>query len=310
MSENLIVKYRPQVWDEVIGQPAVVASLKQIVKKRDSQIFLFYGPAGTGKTTLSRLVAHYFGVEPNAVMDHNAATKTGVDDMRAIEDMLRYRPFGKSGMRAVIIDECHRLSGNAWDSLLKGLEEPSPWVVWCFCTTVLSKVPKTILTRCAKYELKLIEEKELGELYDFVAEQEGLRIPDDVVDLLIKEAKGSPRQLLSNIVVARTSKTKKEAAGLLKSAVEADATHELCQFLTTNGSWSKAMLIVEKLKNENPESVRIAVSNYLAACAKNSKDDKKAIAFLSKLEAFATPYTSYDGIAPLLLSIGRALFAE
>ena len=129
--------------------------------------------------------------------------------------------------------------------------------------------------------------------------------------MLFPSAKGSPRQLLSNIVVARTARTKKEAAELLKSASESDAVGELCRFVVDGkGSWSKAVLILNKLETENPEAVRIAVANYLAACAKNSKDDAKAIYFLGKLDAFATPYTSYEGIAPLLLSVGRAMFAE
>lgn len=309
---NLITKYRPQSFDEMIGQTAVVRSLQQACKKKDSQVYLFVGPGGTGKTTLARIVAKAYGVDDTntGMVEIDAATFTGIDSMRNVQEMLRYRPFGGSGQRAIIIDECHRLSAQAWDSLLKVLEEPPQHVVWFFCTTAPSKIPTTIKTRAAKYELKPVDDKDLGELFDFVANQERLKIPEDVASLIIKEAKGSPRQLLSNMVVARTARTRLEAAELIKSVIESDATLELCQFIANgSGSWSKCMAIVKKLEGENPEGIRILVMNYLAACLRNSKDDNVAVAFMGRLDAFSQPYTT-DGQAPLLLSIGRALFSE
>ncbi len=140
--------------------------------------------------------------------------------------------------------------------MLKILENPPEHVVWCFCTTNATKIPKTLQTRCAKFDLKLVSEKDLGELYDWVCEQEKIDLPGDVGDLIIKEAQGSPRQLLSNLVVARTAKTKKEAAGLLRAVEETKDSIELARFIMNgNGKWSDCMVLLTKLKDEQPESL-------------------------------------------------------
>ena len=309
----LITKYRPQTFAEVIGQDAVVRSLVSICRRKDAQIFLFSGPAGTGKTTLARLVARAYGVEDtqSAMVEIDAATFTGIDSMRNVQEILRYRPFGNSGMRAIILDEAHSLSKQAFDSLLKTLEEPPAHVVWCFCTTNPSKIPKTLQTRCAKFELKEVSTDDLAELYGIVCDEEKIDLPSEVGALLVKEAKGSPRQLLSNLVVARTARNKKEAAELLKTVNETDASLALCQFIVDgNGSWTKCMGLLNKLEGENPESIRIMILNYLAACLKNAKSDDAAVIFVQKLDAFSNSYVGFEGMAPLLLSIGRALFSE
>lgn len=300
----LIEKYRPQSFDDVIGQAAVVKSLRGICQRKDAQVFLLTGPSGVGKTTLANIAAMEMDCETIVPVD--AADHTGVEDMRQLKESLQYTGFGR---KAFIIDECHRLSGNAFDSLLKVLEEPNPSVYWFFCTTNPTKIPKTIRTRCAAFELSLVKDTELWELYDEVCRQEGFSLSEDIGDILIQEAMGSPRQLLSNIAVARSARDQKEAASLLKASIESDATRELCQYLIKGGSWRTGMSIVEKLKDQNPESVRIVVCNYIGACLKNAKSDKDAIFFLEKLEAFSAPYVYSEGISSLLLSIGRALFA-
>lgn len=312
---NLNQTYRPSKWEEVSGQSSVVKPMKALLKAGNSQAFLLSGPSGTGKTTLARIGAVEFGCDAKMVRDGyfdiNAAANTGVEDMRKIQDQIRYKPItGQSEKRAVIVDECHRLSGNAWDILLKPVEEPPAHLIWFFCTTNLKKVPATIKTRCSKFELKDVSDRDIEELLQDIAREEGLDLPDDVMRVIIAEAHGSPREALNHLALCQDARTRREAADLLKAVLDTDAVIELCRFLAQGGgSWIKCMSIVEKLKDENPEGIRIIASNYFGKAIRNAKSDKDACFWLARLEAFAQPYNESEKFAPLMMSIGRVMFS-
>lgn len=308
-TEPLITRYRPTQLDDVIGQDTVVRALRNTIKQKDAKSFLFCGPAGTGKTTLARIVASMFKVDPkDGLIEVDAATNTGVDDMRGVQDVLQYRAFGQSGQRAIIIDECHMLSRNAWNSLLKSVEQPPSHVTWLFCTTEPGKVPKTIRTRCTSFTLRNVDNETLDTFLLEICDAEKIKLANGVRSLIVREAQGSPRQLLVNIGLCRAAKDRHEAAQLIHAAADADTIKELCQLLNRGGTWMKAMGLVQRLreKNENPESVRIVVMNYFGAAALTA-DTRNARAFLAILDAFSQSYNPSEGYAPLLLSIGRLL---
>lgn len=308
MTEALIVKHRPVNFDTVIGQSAVITSLTKVLDKKSSQAFLFAGPPGTGKTTLARICAAYLGIEPRDLTEADGATYTGVDKARELQSIIRYSAMGGGEGRGVLLDEAHRLSGNAWDALLKAVEEPRPNAYWFFCTTNPAKVPKSIRTRCAEYTLKPCSEADLEKVVRRIIKREKMEVSEGVLQIICREAGGSPRQAISNLVKCADVKTAKEASAILHSAQDSDAVIELARFLMTGGSWPKAMAIVSKLQDENPEGVRIVVANYMASVLKGMKSDKDAPRVLNILDAFASSYQTQDGMSPLILSIGKALF--
>lgn len=308
MSDVFHVKYRPKTFAEVIGHGPAVKSLQRIIDRYESQAFLFTGPAGTGKTTLARICSDMVGCEPSDLVEIDGATFTGVDEMRKVQQMLQYRPFGKSEARAIILDEAHRLSKNAWDSLLKVTEEPPAHVYWFLCTTDVAKIPTTIKTRFTHVPLKPLSDADVGSIIDRVVLAEKLKLNEGVRDLVIKESRGSGRQALGHLAMVYECASKKEAAAILESAIDSDPVRELCQFLLKGGSWAKAMAIVAKLEDESAESVRIVVMNYMAAVAKGAKTDREAGATLQIMDAFCVPYNQSEKLGPLMLSIGRVLF--
>lgn len=300
--------YRPATWDDVCGQDAAVKSLRGEIERKSSQCFLLSGSSGLGKTTLARIAANELGCETLGLSEIDAATHTGIDEMREVQSVTHFRPLD-GGIRATIIDECHNLSKQAWDSLLKITEEPPPDVYWFFCTTRPNKVPKTIVTRSLHLTLKEIDRDTLTDLVERVAEAEGIDLPDVIRQLIVSKADGSARQALVNLAACRDITDRSEAVEVLQSVEDMSEAIELIRLLAKgDASWSDAMKHLKALKDTNPESIRIQAVNYFAAAASNARNEKDTLYFLSMIEAFADSYNNYDGKARLIRSIGRCIF--
>lgn len=307
---SLHTKYRPKKWDDVVGQDAVVASLQKALDK--SHTFLFIGPSGCGKTTLARIAAKELGCDPASLQEIDAATYTGIDDMRSVTSNLLYRPM-IGDVKAIIIDECHALSAQAWKALLKSLEEPPEWVYWFLCTTELSKVPMTIKTRCTTLPLKLVPTNVLQDfLADHIVRPEKLDIKAEIVKLCAQEANGSPRQAIVNLEACIGCKDKAQAVELLQSAADVPAAFQLAQALLRREGWKAVQGLLTGLKeaNTNGESIRHVVRGYMTSVIVGAKDEKTAGRALEILDAFGSPFPSGDGLSPVVLACGKLCLGE
>lgn len=304
---SLITKYRPQKFQDVVGQAAVVRSLQDVLKRGSSKTFLFTGQSGVGKTTLARIVARESGCRPEDLMEIDVANQTGIEDMRNVVETLRYKPLGAGAMKALICNEAQMLSKQAWNSLLMELEEPRPWVLWILCTTELNRIPKAIHTRCTTYDLKPVSEDDLADLLDLVAKKEKLGVEDDVLVLCAREAEGSPRQALVNLAACAAAASLDEAKELLRSALESEEAVNLARILVKGATWSQAQQIIAGLQEVNPETVRHVVRAYVSKMILGTKSKDVAGRGLEILDAFSEPFNSSDGISPLLLATARAL---
>lgn len=306
---NLITKYRPQSFDAVIGQDAVVRSLKNSIHKKLACAYLFVGNPGLGKTTLARICAKELNCKN--LIEVDAATHTGVDNMRALTQNLPYKALDNS-CKGILIDELHRATTAALSSLLKIIEEPPSNVYWFLCTTELQKVLPAIRTRCQVFELKPVDEAKIYNLLCDVCDSELFDTPDDVLDLISTEANGSPRQALSYLAAAHDCKTRQEAAEIINTTAESKEIIDLCRFLV-NGkgiTWPALMKYAKPLENQYPETIRITISAYVSKVLSNTTEPKKAARLLTVLECFSQPYPSSDKLGPLLLSLGQLMFSE
>lgn len=216
-------KYRPQNFDELIGQDALVRTLKNAIDSgRIAHAFMLTGIRGTGKTTTARIIAkalNYAGADGKAdpttgdmsdcetckaiaedrhpdVMEMDAASRTGVDDIREILDGVRYAPVS-ARYKVYIIDEVHMLSKQAFNALLKTLEEPPSHVKFIFATTEIRKVPVTILSRCQRFDLKRVEVPVLKSHFEMICGKENVKADDEGLQLIAQAADGSVRDGLS-----------------------------------------------------------------------------------------------------------------
>ena len=308
----LHVKYRPSKLEHVVGQDAVVKSLQSIMKKATHpHSYLFTGPSGCGKTTFARILASSFGCDPANIIETDAATNTGIDSMREITATLKYKGFGNQPNKMIILDECHALTKQAWQSLLKAVEEPPEHVYFAFCTTDSGKIPETIRTRCSSYDLKSVRRDDLLDLLEFVAEQEKLKVPDSYLDLIANACNGSPRQALVMLPMVDGCEDEDEVARVLETPLESKEIIDLCRLLVSGKlEWRKVQELLKSIPESNAESIRIVVVNYLNACIMGAKSEREVPRLLDILYSFSKPCNPTDKLAPILLAIGEHMFKD
>ena len=287
-SKVLALKYRPQIFDDLIGQDVVAETITNSIKaNKVPNAYLFTGIRGIGKTTTARIVAKSLnclkGIEnlcnekpcvnceaiSNSnhidVLEMDAASKTGVDDVRDLIEFSRYGPTS-SKYKIFIIDEVHMLSKQAFNALLKTLEEPPEYLKFIFATTEIKKIPITVVSRCQRFDLSRIKSLELFEFIKKIKEKEKGNISDKALKLIVKISEGSVRDALSLLDRALISLDKKKeldltAAQKIFGYFDKSQLIELFQ-LILKGDDQKVIEIYRKIYDQGVEP-KVFISDFL-----------------------------------------------
>jgi DNA polymerase-3 subunit gamma/tau len=279
MSEEFYKKYRPKNLDGVIGQPAAVAQIRSW-GENVPQAILLSGPSGCGKTTLARILRGRVGCHPlHDFFELNCADERGIDTVRQIARQMRTAALKKSKMW--LIDEAHKLTGDAQNAFLKILEDTPPDVYIVLATTDPEKLIATVRNRCTEIRLSVVSESDLKELVSFVAEKAGFAIDGDVADKIIDAAEGSPRRAL---VLLNQIAHVESAAEQLKMIQHADQKRdaiEICRALmNARTAWPDMAKILKEVKIDEPEQIRRLIRAYCSSILLSGKPAGRAAMIL------------------------------
>jgi len=273
-------KYRPQSFDDLVGQEPVVRTLRNaIANDQLRQAYLFAGPRGTGKTSMARILAksvncaqgptttpdntcHACVAISNGtsldVVEMDAASQRGIDDIREIRERVVLQPV-EGRYKVYILDEAHQLTDAAWNALLKLIEEPPPHLLFVFCTTELQKVIPTVRSRCQTFSFARPRFEDLVKVLGRVAEGEGFQAPEAALSQIARAAKGSFRDavsMLDQLAAATGGELTVQSVLQLLGAVDEESLFQLCDLVIDHDT-AGALTFVEQLSEQGQDLGRL-----------------------------------------------------
>lgn len=309
MTEALIVKYRPNSFEEVIGHEEIVRALQRVIQSPSRpHNYLFTGPAGLGKTTLARIVGNAIGAE---ILEVDAASQSSVESARSLIELGQYRSLSGAQSKMFIVDECHSLSRNAMDALLKTLEEPPEHLFFALCTTEMHKIKETIVSRCYHVPLKPLAAPDIELLVEAVCEAEEWKPNGDVIQMVVSASTGQPRKALSILQSIHDAPTREEAKRIVALLDDSEPVLELLRHVVSGKrSWKIIQTELEKMGDEDFGSLATSASRYIANAMIKETNEEKAKNLWHLLDALVFPSSTFDQKAAFFAAIGRMLWAQ
>ncbi|MFA5298363.1 MAG: AAA family ATPase [Lutibacter sp.] len=302
---SLYLKYRPKTLSEIAGNQQIVMTLKGMLKNKETfpHVFLFHGMSGCGKTTLARIIASELECVENNLIEIDTAQFRGIDTVRELRKNANFTPFG-GGVRVYIVDEVHKMTGDAQNALLKILEDTPARVYFILCTTDPQSLLPTVKGRCSQFQVQPLSDSEMRELLEKIVGLENDSVDDEVYNQIVQDSQGQPRNALQILEQVLNTPKKRRLAIAQQAAVEQSESIALCRALIKGDSWNKVKEILQGLKTQEPESIRRVVLGYASSVLLNSDNVRAGLI----LEMFNEPFynTGFPGLVFACYSIYKS----
>jgi DNA polymerase-3 subunit gamma/tau len=306
---SLDIKYRPKIFDDILGQETEIESLKKNLGDIDgSHVYLFIGPTGCGKTTMARVAATYLGIDEFSITELNSADERGIDSARAIIDKTRYlTPGGKP--KIFIMNEVHGWTTEAKRALLPVLEEPPQHVYFFLTTTNMQKFfqgdeGKALKTRMTIVKVDPVESELVYRFIFKIAKKEKIEIDKTVLKKISEISEGVPRTAIKLLEKIRGIDSENQLKIIEMDENEEVQAIELCRVLL-NGNWTDVTNVISKMNITDSNKVRYIVSQYMGTVLLKRQHPKAALI----LECFADNLNFY-GRNAIILAAYQSFFSE
>ena len=269
-------KYRPLMLEDVVGNETTVKAIRAIMRRElIPSSFLFTGPSGTGKTTMALILKSILGVSDMDFKSYDTANTRGIDTIRDLGAKLEFRPMG-GPRKFYLLDECHKLTNDAQNALLKVLEHPPSYAHFALCTTDPQKLLDTIRGRCHIFEMKSLPKYKIVKLLTDICNKEGKEVSREVLSEISHVSDGSCRCALRTLDQIIDLKPEDMIEGVQSGYISDASLRDICQLVIQTGDRFKDMAKLLKGVDAEQEQIRIGIINYLTTVMLSRPSDRIA----------------------------------